>query len=172
MIGTDASHSLINELNEYLQYARNHQIFIFLCLWNGADRGNTNARLEGLIKDTNKLHSYINHALVPMVKALKDQPALAGWDIINEMEGVINPNLHSREPCFDTTFLRSSGAGWKGHIYSAQELLRFVWWGFSLVLKPFSDSVTEIICVIQCTEAATKEMKQLNDKFKYKLNAF
>lgn len=122
--GTDSSNSLIHELTEYLQYARNHHVFIFLCLWNGAERGSTNWRLEGLIKDTGKLHSYINHALIPMVKALKDQPALAGWDIINEMEGVINPNLHNSEPCFDTTFLAPSGAGWKGHIHSAQDLLR------------------------------------------------
>lgn len=84
--GTDSSNSLIHELTEYLQYARNHQVFIFLCLWNGAERGSTNWRLEGLIKDTGKLHTYINHALIPMVKALKDQPALAGWDRISSMK--------------------------------------------------------------------------------------
>lgn len=133
--GTDSSNSLIHELTEYLQYARNHQVFIFLCLWNGAERGSTNWRLEGLIKDTGKLHTYINHALIPMVKALKDQPALAGWDIINEMEGVLNPNLHNSEPCFDTTFLAPSGAGWKGHIHSAQDLLRFINWQAAAIRK-------------------------------------
>ena len=82
------------------------------------------SRLQGLITDTGKLQSYIDHALIPWVKAVKDHPALGGWDIINEMEGFIKPGQHNSEPCFDTTFLTGSGAGWAGASYTAQQLLR------------------------------------------------
>ena len=60
-----------------------------------------------------------------MVNALKNEPGLGGWDIINEMEGVITPGQYNRERCFDTRSLSGTGAGWKGHLYSAQELLRY-----------------------------------------------
>ena len=81
-------------------------------------------RLQGLITDTSKLQSYIDKALIPWVRAVKDHPALGGWDIINEMEGFIKTGQHDSEPCFDTTFLTGSGAGWAGASYTAQQLLR------------------------------------------------
>ena len=90
------------------------------------------SRLHGLITDTSKLQSYVDRALVPWVRAVKDHPALGGWDIINEMEGFIQPGHHDSEPCFDTTFLAGSGAGWTGATYTARQLLR--WEGMGPVL--------------------------------------
>lgn len=92
-------------------------MFIFLCLWNGVERGSINWRLEGLIKDIGKFYIYINYVLILMVKVLKDYLVLVGWDIINEMEGVFNLNLYSGEFCFDIMFLVFFGVGWKGYIY-------------------------------------------------------
>jgi mannan endo-1,4-beta-mannosidase len=50
----------------------------------------------------------------PMVKAVAGHPALAAWDIINEPEGVVYNNKADTNPCFDTTPLANSGAGWVG----------------------------------------------------------
>jgi len=49
----------------------------------------------------------------PMVKAVAGHPALAAWDIINEPEGLVS-NKADSNPCFDTTPLANSGAGWVG----------------------------------------------------------
>ena len=80
--------------------------------------------LRGLITDTSKLQTYIDNALIPWVRAVKDHPALGGWDIINEIEGFVIPGEHNSEPCFDTTILLRSGAGWAGHLFSARDLLK------------------------------------------------
>ena len=59
-----------------------------------------------------------------MVQALKDMPALGGWDLMNEPEGELKPDLSSSDPCFDTRHLHNSGAGWAGRLYTPQEVLR------------------------------------------------
>ncbi|KAL4238580.1 hypothetical protein ACF0H5_003287 [Mactra antiquata] len=125
---TDAGRSLINDMRNFLHAAQARNVLVFFTLWNGAVKQNTHWRLNGLIKDTGKLQSYINIALIPMVNALKGEPALGGWDIINEAEGVIIPGHQSSNPCHDTTSLTNSGAGWAGQLYTAAELQRFVNW--------------------------------------------
>lgn len=82
------------------------------------------SELGGLITVESKLQSYIDKALKPWVQAVKDHPALGGWDIINEMEGIIKAGEYNSEPCFDTRPLGGSGAGWAGGGYRAQDLLR------------------------------------------------
>ncbi|KAK7466625.1 hypothetical protein BaRGS_00037282 [Batillaria attramentaria] len=79
--------------------------------------------MEGLIKDTHKLQTYLDNALIPWVQAVKDHPALGGWDIINEIEGFITPGGSSSDPCVNPT-----SGGWAGHLYTARELQRFINW--------------------------------------------
>ncbi|XP_025105016.1 mannan endo-1,4-beta-mannosidase-like [Pomacea canaliculata] len=119
--------SFVKDFIQYLDDAKERNILIFPCLWNGALKQNHN-NLQGLITDSHKLQCYIDKALIPWVKAVKDHPALGGWDIINEMEGEIKPGVHDSEPCFDTTFLVNSGAGWAGATYTAEQFLKFINW--------------------------------------------
>ena len=49
-----------------------------------------------------------------MVAALGNHPALGAWEIMNEPEGSVYNNQASLNPCFDTTLLIYSGAGWAG----------------------------------------------------------
>ena len=60
------------------------------------------------------------------MEAVKDHPALGGWDVVNELEGVIITGERRDEPCFDTRFLRWSTAGFAGELYHAEDLLRLV----------------------------------------------
>nr|KAG5700876.1 hypothetical protein BaRGS_012283 [Batillaria attramentaria] len=84
--------------------------------------------LDGLIRDDDKLQSYIDNALIPWVRSVKDHPALGGWDIINEMEGVIMINLTDSDPCFDTHFLSPQHSSWAGSFYTPRQLLKFINW--------------------------------------------
>lgn len=95
-------------------------------MWRKLNRNVTlrNFRLDGLIKDTSKLQSYIDNALIPMVKALKDEPGLGGWDVMNEPGGEMIPGESSSNPCDDTSQLQNSGMGWEGELYTAREIQR------------------------------------------------
>ena len=50
MTGTDRDGTLIAEMRQYLQTARQYNILVFPTLWNAAVNQNTHARLDGLIK--------------------------------------------------------------------------------------------------------------------------
>ncbi|XP_041356843.1 mannan endo-1,4-beta-mannosidase-like [Gigantopelta aegis] len=124
--GLDNGGTLVGDLKEMLTYAAQHDVIVFITLWKGAISQCKHYRLNGLSRDTAKLQSYIDHALVPMVKELKDLPGLGGWDLMNEPEGELIPRTHNYDPCFDTSGL--SGPGWAGTLYSYQEILRFLNW--------------------------------------------
>lgn len=83
----------IADLQALLDLAQEHNITLLLCLWSfdmirnslPADVLNRN---RALFSNMTRLQGYIDHALVPMVTALRGHPALLGWEIFNEAEGM------------------------------------------------------------------------------------
>lgn len=63
------------------------------------------------------------------VTAVMNEPAMAGWDIINQPEGVMKRNVTDKNPCWDNTFLelKSSGRaiGWAKELYTPKEIQRY-----------------------------------------------
>ena len=72
---TDASGTMLRDLKRFLAYAASKSIFVILTLWNGALM--REQRMKDLITDTNKLQSFFDNALIPLVQGLKLEPALA-----------------------------------------------------------------------------------------------
>lgn len=62
VVATDAGNNLIRDLSLFLDVAEQYNVFVILCLWNGAGVSNTNYR--NLFMVDSILTSYINNALV------------------------------------------------------------------------------------------------------------
>jgi hypothetical protein len=83
----------IEDLTAILDLAREHEIRLMLCLWsfdmlrvrNGPELTD---RSYALLTDESRLQSYIDHALVPMVTALRGHRGILAWEIFNEPEGM------------------------------------------------------------------------------------
>ena len=80
VIGTDRKNSLIDELGEFLDYAKSKNILVIICLWNGAMNSIPQETIN-IMWDESKLDSYINNALIPMAEAFKNHSALVAWEL-------------------------------------------------------------------------------------------
>ncbi|KAK3785915.1 hypothetical protein RRG08_033023 [Elysia crispata] len=128
VVATDRQGTFISDFKDMLNLAQRYDILVVPTLWNAAVDQDRSHRLDGLLLDPRKLASYIQIVLTPLVKAVKGHPALGAWDIMNEPEGMIKPGESNPDPCFDTTRLQNSGAGWAGKKYNYQQMLRFINW--------------------------------------------
>ncbi|XP_055895021.1 mannan endo-1,4-beta-mannosidase-like [Biomphalaria glabrata] len=124
----DHQGTLINDFKDMLNLAQSHDILVFPTLWNAAVNQDNSHRLDGLIVDERKLQSYIDKVLTPLATAVKGHPALGAWDIMNEPEGMINPDIGNSDRCYDATALKNSGAGWAAKKYGYHDIIRFVNW--------------------------------------------
>ena len=83
----------VEDLRAILDLAWQHEIGLQLCLWsfdmlrlsNGAT---TTDRAYALLTDSARTQTYIDHALLPLVEALRGHPALMAWEVFNEPEGM------------------------------------------------------------------------------------
>lgn len=83
----------ISDARTILDLGLQYKVGVTFCLWsfdmlrvsNGSTLVNRNRRF---LQDTTLIRSYINNALIPMVEALGDHPALFAWEIFNEPEGM------------------------------------------------------------------------------------
>jgi len=136
--GTDKSGTLISDLTAFLDECAKNNIFMGLVLFNGALMRNQNT--INLFWDDSKLETYLSNALVPMVQALKDHPALGFWEVMNEAEGSSPAGQTDSDPCFDFTHLdwsrkeqnlsniRSQGPGWSGADIPIKNILHLHNW--------------------------------------------
>jgi hypothetical protein len=106
--------NFLSNFDDLLRIARENNVMVMPCLWSfdmTKDFTSTAGKYAGkhadLIQDTVKTRSYINNALVPMVKHLANTCNLFAWEIINEPEWSI------------------SGPGNTVQLVTAQEMVRF-----------------------------------------------
>lgn len=152
-------------MRSYLRAAKTHDILVFFVLWNGAQP--STAPMVGLITDVPKLRSYVT-VLRQMVNQLKDEPALGGWELMNEPEGIVRGLQDNTEPCFSTKKFHGGWAidshtNWRPdqvrNKYSMFELQRYV--VASLLV---SRSNTAAFCFIMYTTYA-KSMSNIGNDF-------
>ena len=125
---SDSDESMADDIREYLDAAAEYNIFVILTLWNGAVDFNGNG-LHGILVDDsgNKLQTFIDNVLTPLVDDLKDHSALGAWEIINEPEGSIKvTSSDSNADCTDTSFLAPRGPPWTDVEIYALEFQRFI----------------------------------------------
>lgn len=83
----------IRDLGAILDEAQAHNVGIMICLWSfdmlrHAYGSDVTDRSRALLTEEDKTESYVENALVPMVEAVGDHPALIAWEILNEPAGM------------------------------------------------------------------------------------
>jgi hypothetical protein len=85
----------IADLKLILDMAWQRKIGLLLSLWsfdmmNIANGSLVTNRSQLMLTDTTYTRYYINNALIPMVQGVSGHPAIIGWEIFNEAEGMSN----------------------------------------------------------------------------------
>jgi mannan endo-1,4-beta-mannosidase len=144
VVSTDEKNSLVSDVKQFAQYAASKNVFVILCLWNGALM--REKKMKGLFYSDTKLASFIKNALTPLVRGLVDEAGIAAYEIINEPEGSLNVNtVNATEKCFDTkSVLLNSGAGWAGANIRIERMQRFINWQASAIKEADANALVTV----------------------------
>ena len=123
VLGPDHEGSIIEDLVLFLQQAKKVGIYVIISLWNFNEEKN----FMMLVRDRSALQTYIHNALIPLVKALSGETALAAWEVINEPEHMVTLNSISKFRCHNTSLLPDY-PGFTTKKLHANRLQQFVNW--------------------------------------------
>ncbi|XP_045196000.2 mannan endo-1,4-beta-mannosidase-like [Mercenaria mercenaria] len=115
------------DLLDYVREAQSRNILVTFSLWNAVDL-KAGLPIDGLLQDESILQSYITNALIPIVRALKQQREMAIWEIMNEPEGSMLMETEDKtEPCYDTSTIHLwDFADWTRQSIPLKNFLRFI----------------------------------------------
>lgn len=83
--------NMVNNVRTVLDMAYERGVTLSLCLWSFdilQDQGQDQQMMLEFFEDSVKTQTYIDNALVPLLEALGDHPAVLTWEILNEAEGM------------------------------------------------------------------------------------
>lgn len=81
----------IAHMKEALDMAAERGITVSMCLWSFdmlQNQGQDRSRNKKLLEDPDFTKSYIDNALIPILKEIGDHPAVMTWEVFNEPEGM------------------------------------------------------------------------------------
>ena len=81
----------ITNMKTVLDMAYERGITISMCLWSFdmlQPQGQDQEMMKGFVESKEKTQTYIDNALIPILEAIDDHPAVLSWEIFNEAEGM------------------------------------------------------------------------------------
>lgn len=107
---TGASDKFWAHFDSLVAIARLQEIYLLPCLWSfdmTKDKYPTYQRYRKLLADREKIKSYVENFLIPLVKKYDYEPYLMGWEICNEPEWMFEDEEVGKIPLYNIQLLHA-----------------------------------------------------------------